>query len=488
MLFEALFSHARETPQETAVIDDSGQYTYAQLAAKTTGLSIYLAGQTQRSHVGILLPSSAAFVASFYGTLLAGKTVVPINFLLGDREIAHVIRDSGIDTVVTVPMLAARLRELPLKVIDLTQLPAAPTNLASKLPNPASDDLAVLMYTSGTSGLPKGVMLSYGNLQSDVEGSIVHAGLQSRHTFLGIIPLFHAFGMTAMMLAPIQLGARIVYTARFSPVATMNAIRQHKASILFGVPSMFGAMLRLENASPGDFAHMYAMISGGEALPPQIREGFRQRFNARIYEGYGLTETSPVVALNTPQWHRTGSVGRTLPGVKVRIADEEGNELPVGQEGEIWLSGPMIMKGYFQLPDDTSAVLTSDSYFKTGDIGKLDADGYLYITGRKKELIIVSAEKVAPREVEEVLVRHPAVAEAAVVGRRDATRGEAVVAFVVLHKDATAQEDELRNFCRSSGLMTFKIPREVIIVPELPRSATGKVLKRVLVDELNSRA
>ena len=251
MLFEHLFAHARATPDEIAITDDTGQYTYGRLAAMTAGLSMVIGRTAAASHVGLLLPAGAGFVASFYGTLLAGKTVVPINFLLGDREVAHVIRDSGIDTVITIPQLGGRLAGTPLKIIDLAQLarqasspsPGTPGEgrgegtmtgnqtmndeqkarsslLAAppSFPNPSPDSIAVLMYTSGTSGLPKGVMLSYGGLQSDVDACIVHAALKRTHTFLGIIPLFHAFGMTAMMLAPLQLHSPIVYMARFSAV------------------------------------------------------------------------------------------------------------------------------------------------------------------------------------------------------------------------------------------------------------------------------
>lgn len=467
------------------MIDDTGRYTYQQLAAMAAGLGMYLSAQTKQKHVGLLLPAGVGYVASFYGTLLAGKSIVPINFLLSDREIAHIIQDSGIDTVVTIPFLAGRLKDTPLRIVDLTQLPKTPpAAITPKFPTPSADDMAVLMYTSGTSGLPKGVILTYGNLQSDVDASIQHAALQHKHRFLGIIPLFHAFGMTAMMIAPIQLGSEVIYMARFSAVGAVNAIREHQVSLVFGVPSMFGAMLHLKNASAEDFKSIYALISGGEPLGQPIRERFLQRFGTPILEGYGLTETSPVVALNTPQEYREGTVGKPLPGVEVRIADEMGKAMPQGEIGELWLRGPMIMKGYYQLPDATAAALTADGFFKTGDLGKLDSDGFLSITGRKKEMIIVAGEKAYPREIEEVLMRHPTVQEAAVVGKKDPGRGEVVVAFVLAKEGQTVKSDELRDFCRNEGLPAWKCPREVIILPDLPRSPTGKVLKRVLAEQL----
>jgi long-chain acyl-CoA synthetase len=244
----------------------------------------------------------------------------------------------------------------------------------------------------------------------------------------------------------------------------------------------------MESATPEDFKPMFAMISGGEPLPPTIREGFRERFGAPIYEGYGLTETSPVVAVNTPSANRPGSVGKAVPGCEIRIADEHGQPLGTDQIGEVWLKGPMIMKGYYHLPKETADVLNADGYFKTGDLGKLDADGYLYITGRRKELIIVAGEKVTPREVEDVIAKHAGVAEVAVVGKKDESRGEVVAAFIVPHKDAQVKPDEVRSFCRDHGLVQWKIPREVVVVPDLPRSPTGKVLKRQLADQLNAAA
>jgi long-chain acyl-CoA synthetase len=485
MLFEHLFAQAQQQPDGVAIIDDTGTYTYKQLAAGAAGLALYLSLQTDKPRVGLLLPPGAGFVVSFYATLLAGKAVVPINFLLGDREIAHIIADSGIDTVVTIPQLAGRIKDTPLKVVDLAQLPKTPPMaITPKFPEVKADDLAVLLYTSGTSGLPKGVMLTFGNLQGDVDASIEHAALQHKHSFLGVVPLFHAFGMTGTMLAPIQLGSLVRYIARFSPVAAMNAIRQHKLTLVFGVPSMFATLVRLKDASPADFAHVYAAISGGEPLPPAMRDAFTQRFGVPLLEGYGLTETSPIVALNTPQEHRAGSVGKPVPGVTIKIVDDDGKPVAPGAVGEIWLKGPMIMKGYLNLPDETAKALTPDGFFKTGDLGRQDEDGYLYITGRAKEMIAVAGEKCYPREIEDILARHPAVAEAAVLGKKDAARGEVVVAFIVPKEGQEITGDVLRDFARKEGLAQWKVPREIFVVKDLPRSPTGKVLKRQLAEEL----
>lgn len=485
MLFEPLFKSAQRDPGKIAIVDDRGRYTYKQVANMAAGLGMYIGMQTQRSHVGLLLPGGAGFVASFYGTLLAGKTVVPLNFLLGDKEIAHIVKDSGIDTVLTAPPLMARMQNSGLNVVDLTQLPREIPDFQPEFPSPKADDIAVLMYTSGTSGLPKGVLLTYGNLQSDVDSAIEHAQLLHDHVFLGVIPLFHAFGMTAMMLAPLQLGATIIYIARFSPVAALNAIREHKVSLMFGVPSMYAAIARLKDAKPEDFSTIYAMISGGEPLPSALRDAFMKRFNVHVFEGYGLTETSPVISLNVPQNFREGSVGRAVPGAQFKFTDEAGKALGAEEIGEIWVKGPMVMKGYNNLPTETAQALTPDGYFKTGDLGKIDPDGFIFITGRKKDMISVAGEKAYPREIEEVLMANPAVAEAAVVGKKDPSRGEVVAAFVIFKEGQTLSADALREFCREHGLAQWKIPRDIQIMTDFPRTPTGKVLKRELSAKLN---
>ena len=485
MLFEPLFTHARRQPEHVAIIDDQGPVTYQRLAASAARLAAHLSVRTNRPCVGLLLPPGRGFVATFYGALLAGKAAVPINYLLSEREVAHIIRDSGIDTIATGPVFAARVASLPLNVVDLSTLVEEPSAPSVSFPNPSADDLAALMYTSGTSGMPKGVMLSYGNLQSVVDAAIRHVGLQGQQTFVGLIPLFHSLGITGTLLAPIQMGATTVYIARFSPAAVLNAIRQHAETIVLGVPSMFAALLRLKDATPEDFVRVYALISGGEPLPATVRDGFARRFGVPLYEGYGLTETGAVVALNTPQANRPGSVGKPLPGVEVRIADDAGNTLPRGTAGEIELTGPMVMKGYHALPAETSAAFAPDGHLRTGDLGLLDADGFLHITGRAKDLIIVAGEKVAPRQVEDVLARHPAVAEATVVGKRDPVRGEVVVAFVIPREGQTTSPTELRDFARQQGLALWQIPREIFIVSDVPRSPTGKVLRRVLSEKVN---
>jgi long-chain acyl-CoA synthetase len=485
MLFEPLFIHARNQPNEPAVTDEQGAHTYAQLAGMCAGLGAYIPMRTSLPNVGLLLPAGAAFMASFYGTLLAGKSAVLLNYLLGEKEIAHIIRDSGIDTVLTIPQLAGRVQGSSLNVVDLTQLPRPePLSSPPAIRTPDPDSMAALIYTSGTSGLPKGVVLTYANLQSCVDAAIAHAQLRGRHRFAGVVPPFHSLGLTATVIAPVQLGASVYTLARFSAVALMNMIRQHSISLLFMVPSMYAALLHLKNASRDDFKLMYAAISGGEPLPETVRTKFEERFGLPLLEGYGLTETCGAITINVPHARRAGSVGQFIPGGGARFIDDDGKMLGAGETGEILLHGPMVMKGYYHLPDETAAALTQDHYFRTGDLGHLDSDGFLFITGRKKEMISIAGEKASPREIEDTLLRHPDVADVAVVGKKDSTRGEIVVGFVVARQGESIKADALRDFCRDQGLAQWKIPREIHFLEDLPRSPTGKVLKRVLVETL----
>jgi long-chain acyl-CoA synthetase len=485
MLLNAILKNAQVDPTKLLIVDDSGSYPARTLAGMVFGLGALLKQRTEKETVGLLLPAGAAFVAGFYGTLMAGKIAVPINFLLGAREVGHILKDSGIDTVLTLPQLIGRLEGTGVKAIDMTKLtdqlpPPGPFDV----PTPRPDDVATILYTSGTSGLPKGVCLTQNNLQSDVESCIKKAQLKGEHTFLGIIPLFHSTGLLATMLAPMTLGAKVVYIARFSPAATLNAIREHNVSVLTGVPSMYGALARMKSATPEDFQKVYVCLSGGEPLPATIREGFKSHFGVRLMEGYGLTETIGPIAFNTPDDYTAGSVGQLIPGAEAKFLDDNDNEVPAGQQGEILLRGPMIMQGYHNLPEETAKAITPDGYFRTGDLGMLDAKGFLHITGRKKDVIIVSGEKVYPREVEEILATHPAIADVAVVGRKDESRGEAVVAFIVPKEGQAVTLDSVREYLRDHNMVNWKIPKDVFVETELPRSPTGKILKRELAARL----
>lgn len=486
MLLEPFLKHVTDKHADNAIIDDRGATTYAALGAMAAGLSQLISRETSKPSVGVLLPSSAMFAASFYGAMLAGKSIVPINFLLSPQQIAHMVTDSGIDTILTAPPFADKFTQLPAKLVDLSQMPAnCATSIPSSPKQMSDEDVAVILYTSGTSGLPKGVPLTQKNLGTCVQGCIESVFRGSNHHFLGLAPLFHSTGFTGTLLAPIQLGVPVTYLGRFSPVATAKAIKDQKCDIVIGVPAMYGAMLNLKSATPDDFAHTYALICGGEPLPGNIRAAFEHKFGKPLLQGYGLSETCGPIAVNTPHAQRADSVGQLIPNGKVRIVDENNKPLATGQSGEILLGGPTIMHGYLKLPDANKDAMTADGFFRTGDLGHVDSDGYLFITGRAKDMIIVSGEKLAPRELEEMLIKIPTVAEAAVVGKKDESRGEVPVAFVVAREGQTIDTNALKDALKAQDVPNWKLPREIHVVDSLPRSPTGKVLKRDLSARLN---
>jgi long-chain acyl-CoA synthetase len=314
------------------------------------------------------------------------------------------------------------------------------------------------------------VPLTHINLLSNARSLIARAGLTSDDAFLGVLPMFHAFGLTGSMVLPLLLGAEVTYQPRFHPERAAAAIAERKVTVFIAVPPMFGLLARARGHDDG-LRGVRLPVSGGEALPPAYRESYRQRFGRDVLEGYGLTETSPVLAVNLPDANRPGTVGRALTGVQVRIGADD---------SEIQVRGPGVMKGYHNRPQENAQAFTADGWFRTGDMGRLDADGYLSITGRIKELIIRGGEKIVPREVEEVLTQFAGVQEAAVIGEPDGDRGEAVVAFVV-PGDVPPTPEALREFCRAR-LAEYKVPRRIVVARDLPRGPTGKLLKRALKD------
>jgi long-chain acyl-CoA synthetase len=459
--------------------DSDLQLTGGQLLGAMRAIAGRLAGGAGK--VGFLMPNCAAYPALIYGTLWTGRTAVPLNPMLRPNELEFILADAGIDTVVYADVTKPLADALPVTRLPVGEL-LAPGAAGPQQPAAAGDsDPAVMLYTSGTSGRPKGVPLTHGNLLSNARGLIDRAGINGDDVFLGVLPIFHAFGLTATLNLPLLLGAEVTYLPRFTPDRAAAVIGERRVSVFVAVPGMFGLLAR--SKAPDDaFASLRFPICGGEALPANIRAGFAKRFGRELLEGYGLTETSPVVAVNLPAENKPGTVGRLLPGVQARILHpEDGRSLPAGEEGEIQLRGPGVFAGYHHRPDENAVAFTADGWFRTGDLGRLDSDGYLSISGRIKELIIRGGEKVMPREIEDVLVQHPGVLEAAVIGEPDGDRGEAVVAFVTPNPAAPPAPDELREFCRGR-LADFKVPRRVVVAADLPRGPTGKLLKRALKD------
>lgn len=491
-------------PFRTFVVDDQRSYRGIDILVAAQHAAEAIAAQSKTQTIAIMLPTTGAFPIAALAAWMLGKTVVPLNYLLKPDELKFIIEDCGADTVVTVGPMLDYLRNaqkdetfdadgvpgwlqgvgvLRLDKIDFRSMPEL------RFPALAADeDLALLLYTSGTSGKPKGVMLTHGNVSANIEQIVEWVGFTHREVLAGVLPQFHTFGLTALTLLPLTVGCKVVYTARFNPPKIVRLIREHGATALIAIPSMYNALLNVKDAGPEDFKTLNFTVSGGEPLPAAVFEGFRDRFGVTLNEGYGLTETAPVSNWCRPHEFRLKSVGRALPRISERIVDiETGQDLPPGRDGEVRIKGPNVMRGYFKRPEETAAAFDEQGYFRTGDIGQLDEEGHLFITGRLKEMLIVGGENVFPREIEEVLNRHSTVKASGVVGVIDGIRGELPVAYIEMRDDPNGPEGaklafderDLQRHCREN-LAGYKVPRHVYVLDALPRNPTGKVLRREL--------
>ena len=452
-----------------------------------------VAGALARLRVGpgdrvvVLLPNCPEVLAAYTGILKAGAVIVPIVFLLSADEVRHILADSAAKVVITAPELADKVEGWSGHVIlvggEMGGARAWEAWLADEpdafvTVERADGDLAVILYTSGTTGRPKGVALSHANLASNARAAASLYELDRERWNLGVLPLSHSYGLVTLNAGNI-LGTKSVLLRWFNPEAVLDAIAGFRVQAMSGVPTMYVYLLNYPDADRFDTSSMRSWGSGAAALPLEIVEPFEKKFGGRLLEGYGLTEASPVVSTTRLSGVRKlGSVGQPIPGVEVAILDDEDRALPVGETGEIGVRGPNVMVGYYGLPDETARALRN-GWLHTGDIGQLDGDGFLYVVERKKDLIIRGGFNVYPREVEEVLYAHPAVAEAALVGRRDLLMGEEVCAFVALKSGAAADAGAIIGFCQSR-LAKYKCPREVRFLPSLPKNPVGKILRKEL--------
>jgi len=477
--------------RQTAVVDDRGSHSYGKLLGASFFLADRIDSVTGRQNVAIMLPTSAATPIALLATWLTGRTPVPLNYLLKPEELAYVIGDCEADAIITAqPMIdflggddalnqlvPDGVNVIRIEDTDFTGLP--PLRWP---PLPRKHDNAVILYTSGTSGKPKGVQLTHRNIASNIQDSINHADFTTDDVFLGVLPQFHSFGFTVLTVLPLMIGAKVVYTARFIPRKIVDLVREHRPRLFVGVPSMYRALLSVKDGGPEDFKSVTLPVSGGEPLPDAVHDNVKEKFGMDILEGYGLTETAPTTHWSTPWARKTHSVGKPLPRVKHLIVDEHDRPVPAGESGEILLSGPNIMAGYFKLPEQTREVfveINGTHWFRTGDIGHTDADNFLFITGRKKEMLIIGGENVFPREIEEVLDKHEAVSASAIIGKEDESRGEVAIAFVEINEGHDFDDAALRKWCRDE-LAQYKVPREVHRVDALPRTPTGKIMRREL--------
>ncbi|MGD2108283.1 MAG: AMP-binding protein [Phycisphaerae bacterium] len=487
MLVNILLDTCRRLPDKLAVSDATRSLTYKRLTLLSEVLANIIQKETTCERVGIMLPASTVFPAVLFGSLWSSKIAVPLNFLLGPDELATIVDDAKLDLVITARHFEKLASRLPARPLYLEDLPLRRKTLLAMLtrrppaPTAHPNTTAVILYTSGTTADPKGVELTHGNLHSNCVDTIHSLNIQPDYVLLNVLPPFHVFGLTVSVLMTTMLGLTVHAIPRFSPVALVKTVSEKKVSAMMAIPSMYAAVLRMKSATAASFRSMRFAVCGGEPLSDRIRTGFEQRFGVSIRVGYGLTETSPIVSACSIEENRPGTVGKPIRNVELRIVGDEGADLPTGQEGEVLVRSPGVMKGYYNRPEESRRVLDDEGWFKTGDVGRLDDDGFLTLTGRLKELLIIGGENVSPREIEAALESHDGVLQAAVIGIPDESRGEAPVAFVIPNRGADPSEQTLRNHAKTL-LAGYKVPKQIHAREDLPTGPTGKILKRRLHD------
>lgn len=505
-LAELLIRQSEKAPGNAAVVFGEDRWTYGELCdrARTVASQLASCGIRKGDRVALLFQNCPEYVAAFFGATLIGAVVVPINPLLKSEEIAHILSDSQARLLIAHERVLAEVDAAVASARDIERVlvcPAGEKALAwrdarfamltvSAAGQPAYKaqpidpglDLAVLVYTSGTTGKPKGAMLTHGNLFAALGSALDAFAMTEADSFLAVLPLCHIYGLTVVMLGMISRGGTLVVLEKFEARQALKTIERHRVTMLPAVPTMYQFMIMEMEKEKFDTSSVRLCLCGASSLPPELIPRIEAEFGAPLIEGYGMTETSCVASVNPIEGLRKpGSVGPDFHGVTVAVMDDEGRILPPGAEnvGEIVVSGPTVMRGYFRR-EEASREAFRGQWFLTGDLGYKDEDGYLYIVGRKKELIIRGGQNIYPREVEEVIARMPAVAEVAVVGVPDRFMGERVKAVVVARQGHELSPDCVRKFC-ASHLAEYKVPRLVEFVGQLPRNSTGKVLKRLLV-------
>jgi long-chain acyl-CoA synthetase len=477
---------ARRHPERSAVRLDDQVLTYAELWDLSGRAAEWLCrrGVAAGDRVGLMLPNVTAFPVLYYGILRAGGVVVPMNPLLKRREVRHYLDDSGARLLLASPLSQA---DASAGAVDAgAELIVVGEQLFGEIAEQApwdhtvdraDEDAAVILYTSGTTGTPKGAELTHANLRTNASVAMALLGLSPEDVVMGCLPLFHSFGQTCGLNASVLTGASVTLVPRFDPAAVLKIIERDRVTVFEGVPTMYVALL---NAGTGvaDTSTLRLCASGGAALPLEVLRGFDATFGAQILEGYGLSETSPVASFNQPGNAKAGSIGLPVAGVEMRLVDGEGNDVPEGHVGEIAIRGHNLMKGYWNRPEATAEAVP-DGWFRSGDLATRDADGFFFIVDRKKDMIIRNGFNVYPREIEEVLYEHPDVLEAAVVGLPDPARGEEVGAAVVLRPGCLVTPEALCEYVRER-VAAYKAPRHIWLTDALPKGPTGKILKRAI--------
>lgn len=506
---------ARKYPRHVALTGGGRRVSYSEFLEMSRALSRALCdlGVKKGDRVGLMLPNCPEYAIGFFGLLGAGAVATQLNPLYVGRELEHILGDSGTETAIVHPSVYRRIKEVqprtPLRRVICSDEPEGGLEegdllledvLSSASGAPPEvwidpgEDLASLQYTSGTTGVSKGAMLTHANLLGGIKQTMDlliedPGAFPENGKVVAVAPFFHIFGMTMVLLFGIRMGWNLLTVERFKPDVVMEMIRDEKPVMVPGVATVFIALHNYPGMEHYGLDEVLLYTSGGASVPTELLRSFERRTGRPIWEGYGLSEGAPATFNTYLRGPVPGSIGVPIPGTDARIVDVESGEreLPPGEPGELLIKGPQVMKGYWKMPGETRKVLSEDGWLHTGDIVRMDEDGYLYVVDRKKELINASGYKVYPREVEEVLYEHPDVVEAVVIGVPDPYRGETVKAFVVRKEGSTLTEEALISHSRKR-LAAYKVPKVVEFREELPKSAVGKLLKRVLVEEERRKA
>jgi len=506
--YNLIRDHAEKTPDQPAIIDGESTITYEQLLKQVEGFSGGLSHLqlTPQSKLGLLCLNQKEYLVALMGAFLKGITVIPYNFLLQPDDLIYITKDAGIDSIVvdsafikpeTIPFLQTFKNKIVVGPTDLMKLGGNALAYENFLNNACRSKAKlrhdrtgsipdVILYTSGTTAKPKGVMLDESQFSSNSRDTLTHIPISSDDRVIVALPLFHSFG-NIMALMVFMAGGTLILLKQFAPKSILQSIEKHKATILPLVPTIYSFLVDLSARNDYDVSSLKHCISGGAALPRALLEKVEETLNVSVIEGYGLTETSPVIAVNTFKGGSfPGSVGPIVPNLEVKIIDETGKEKLSEEVGEILVRGKTVMQGYWNLPKETAKTITSDGWLKTGDLGHLDKKNFLFISaGRKKDLIIRAGENVSPLAIENALMNHPAIAEVAAIGVADKRTGERVKVCIALRPEATTTESELKSFCRKN-LPAFMVPDYFQVMEELPKNATGKILKSKLKKLKNS--
>ena len=476
----------------TALISHGRTTTYGQLRRQVAALRAELValGLRRGECVALLCGNTPYFVVSYLAAVGVGAVVAPLNPTSPAPEIEKELAVVQPAVVIIEPAALATWERIPSDVRHgvrtvmateghgiegahtLDEVFAGDGSVDSVDVDPSTP--AVYMFTSGTAGSPKAAVLTHGNLLSNIEQATAVENMSPSDVTFGVLPMYHIFGLNVMLCNTLAVGASIVLVQRFDPVSTIETLRERGVTVMLGAPSIWMALNQLLDVPADAFAKVRLALSGAAKLPEQVIHSLSNRFGLRVLEGYGLTEASPVVTTSIDMPFTPGSIGRPVPGVEVRIVDENGDDAFVGDSGEIWVRGPNVFAGYLNDPEATARVLSPEGWLRTGDIAVADEDGHIFMVDRAKDLIIVSGFNVFPAEVEEVLTAHPDIVDAAVVGTAHPHTGEAVRAYVVLRPGTHLDEDTVVDHCRAH-LARYKCPSKVLFVDQVPRNMTGKL-------------